>query len=231
MTLESKTDSETYIVRVSAWAPGIENSGEWDEWAAGKRNISPNGKSPEISFTDSMFRRRLSQISKMTIHVIHSLLPLGENTKIIFLSFKGEQRRQFQINLMLLEEKGVSPAAFSLSVYNAPAALATIALNLKGGYSALFPGNDSFAAGLLAAQAALFASNAEELLFVYADEEAPPNFARSPKDCPAPAAIGFLFSRKHLSSAIPVSSVKTNKDNPMAFLKQLLLGGGIHVSP
>ena len=224
------TGGETYIIRFSAWAPGIESPGEWDEWAVGKRNISPGAKGPEIAFTDSMFRRRLSRISKMTIQVIHGLLPVGENTKIIFLSFRGEHSRQFQVNKMLIQEKSVSPAAFSLSVYNAPVALAAMAFGLKGGYSALYPGNDSFAAGIKAAEAALFAGTADDIVCVYADEEAPPEFECFSKECPPPAAFGILLSQTPRPLSVPLSSIKTDEDTPLAFLKSLLLCEGIHVS-
>ena len=97
------TGGDVYVTRLSAWAPGIESSGDWDEWALEKREISRGGKGPDISFTDSMFRRRLSQISKMTVQVIHDLMPLAEDTKIVFISFRGELSRQFQINKMLIE--------------------------------------------------------------------------------------------------------------------------------
>ena len=107
-----------YITRLCAWAPGIESSGEWEQWAQGKRDISSDAKGPVIDFTDSMFRRRLSQISKMTVQVVHDLLPVGEDTKIFFVSFRGELSRQYQINKMLIEENSLMPAAFSLSVFN-----------------------------------------------------------------------------------------------------------------
>ena len=186
---------ELYVTRFSAWAPGVENSGEWDEWARGRREIASGGKGPDITFTDSLFRRRLSTISRMTVQVVHDLLPVKENTRMLFVSFWGELSRQYQINKMLIEEKALTPAVFSLSVFNAPAALASIALGLKGGYSALYPGNNSFAAGLAAAEAALSEAALSEdalsedalseaaspdatgeLIFVYADEEAPPEY-------------------------------------------------------
>jgi len=222
--------TEIYVSRLCAWAPGIGSSAEWDEWAMGKRTISSGGKGPEISFTDSMFRRRLSQISKMTIQVIHDLMPLAEDTKVFFLSFRGELSRQFQINKMLFEEKMLSPAAFSLSVFNAPAALASIALGLKGGYSALYPGKNSFAAGLKAAQAALLCGAQEELCLVYADEEVQSEYACLCRDTPSPAAFGLLLTRSSGSARVPLPALYEN-DNPLDFLKQLLLHGGIHVSP
>ena len=222
---------ESYITRLSAWAPGISSSGEWDEWALGKRDIKPGVKGPEILFTDPLFRRRLSQISRMTIQVIHDLLPVGEGAKIIFLSFGGEISRQFQINKMLIKENTLSPAAFSLSVYNAPVALATMALGLKGGYAALFPVKDAFSGGLIAAEAALFSGAADELIFVYADEEVPPEYECFSRECPTPAAFALLLSRVSLPLSIPLLPLKRDDDTPLDFLKRLLLGREIHVSP
>ena len=221
---------ESYIVRISAWAPVIENSGEWDQWACGGRNISCDAKGPEITFTDSMFRRRLSQISKMTIQVVHDLLPLAEDAKIFFFSFRGELSRQYQINKMLIEENDLSPAAFSLSVFNAPVALASMALELKGGYSALYPAGDSFAACLKAAQAALFCGVADEIVVAYADEQAPPEYGVFSRECPVPAAFGLLLSKTPRPLSVPVSLLKMDEDNPLDFLKRLLLRGEIHVS-
>jgi len=229
------TNSGTCITRLSAWAPGIGNPAEWDEWAQGKRDISGGAKGPELSFAEPMFRRRLSQISKMTVQVVHGLLPVALDTKIFFLSFRGELSRQFQINKMLIEEKTVSPAAFSLSVFNAPVALASMALGLKGGYSALYPGKDSFAAGLKAAEAALWSGQAGELAFVYADEEAPPEYACFSGECPSPAAFGLLLSRTPGQGSVPLPPLESGADaalsDPLVFLKRLLLGGAVHVSP
>jgi len=222
--------TEVYVSRLCAWAPGIGSSAEWDEWAVGKRAISCGNKGPEISFTDSMFRRRLSQISKMTIQVIHDLMPQAEDTKIFFLSFRGELSRQFQINRMLFEEKMLSPAAFSLSVFNAPAALASMALGLKGGYSALYPGKNSFAAGLKAAQAALLCGTQEELCLVYADEEVQGEYAGLCRDTMPSAAFGLLLTRSPKSARLPLPAPDED-DSPLDFLKQLLLHGEIHVSP
>jgi hypothetical protein len=223
------TGKNVYVTRFCAWAEGIGSSAEWDEWAIGKREISCGGKGPEISFTDSMFRRRLSQISKMTIQVIHDLMPLAEDTKIFFISLRGELSRQFQINKMLIEEKTLSPAAFSLSVFNAPAALASMALGLKGGYSALYSGKNSFAAGVKAAVAALLCGAQEELCFVYADEQAPPEYARFQDECPTPAAFALLLSRSKESSRVPLPEID-EEDSPLDFLRRLLLCGKIHVA-
>jgi hypothetical protein len=219
-----------YISRLCAWAPGIETPGEWDEWALGKREIIPGTQVPAIDFTDSLFRRRLSQISKMTVQVVHGLLPVGEDTKIFFVSFRGELSRQYQINKMLIEEKSLMPAAFSLSVFNAPAALASIALRLKGGYTALYPGNNSFAAALSAASASFVSGTQEELIFIYADEEPPPEYGRYGNECSSAIAFALLLTREPQSLSVPLSSLNDAEGCPFHFLRRLLLCGKIHVS-
>ena len=218
-----------YITRLSAWAPGVENSDEWGQWAQGKHGISSGTRAPAIAFTDSMFRRRLSQISKMTVQVVHDLLPVEEETKMFFVSFRGELSRQFQINKMLIEEKSLMPAAFSLSVFNAPAALASIALGLKGGYSALYPGNNSFSAALSAASASFVSSPQEELIFIYADEEPPPEYRRCFNACPLPLAFAFLLTREPRSSSVPLPPL-SEAGGPPDFLRRILLCGKLHVA-
>ena len=223
-----------YITRLCAWAPGVENPDEWEQWAQGKREIASGNQSPALAFTDSLFRRRLSQISKMTVQVVHDLLPVGEDTKMFFVSFRGEISRQYQINKMLIEEKSLSPAAFSLSVFNAPAALASIALGLKGGYSAVYPGNNSFAAALDAASASFVCEKQNELIFVYADEQAPPEYGRYADECSPAIAFAFLLTREPKSLSIPFSSIKEGEDylsgRPLDFLRRLLLCGKIYAA-
>ena len=223
--------AETYITRLSAWAPGMESSVEWDEWAQGRRCILSDVRAPKLSYTSSIFRRRLSQISKMSIQVVHDLLPLGEETKILFFSFRGELSREYQLFKMLMEDGFVSPASFSLSGFNTPAALASIALGLKGGYSALYPAKNSFNACLKAAQASLHSGKPQDLVLLYADENIPPECMCFFRDSPEPAAFALHLSRNPAPFSVKLSSLKTEEDTPLAFLKQLLLGTKLHVSP
>ena len=224
------TGGETCITRFSAWAPGIESSREWDEWALGRRSISSEAKAPGITYTDSSFRRRLSRISKMTIQIIHDLLPLREDTKILFCSFRGELSREYQLFTMLREEGALSPAAFSLSGFNTPVALASIAFGLKGGYSALYPGKDSFLTCIKAAEAMLLSGTTEEVVVVYADENIPPECGCFFRENPASVAFGLLLSRNSPFPSVPLSSLTGGEDNPLAFLKRLLLCGKLQVS-
>jgi hypothetical protein len=206
----------------------------WKDWAGGKREIPASGESPGLDFPAShwygvksgeikTFKRRLSQLSKMTIQVIHDLLPLGENIKTVFISFRGEIARQFKINQMLVEEETVMPAAFSLSVFNTPPAVASIALNLRGGYSALYPADDRFTPGLLAAAAPLLSGHTTEVLLVYADELVPPEYGGLTFAKTGPFAFGVVLSSQNLpGSAAFNPGGGALWDDPRSFLRFLI---------
>ncbi len=233
-------DSNTiYIERFTAWAPNVRNQEEWMEWALGKRVILLSRDAPELGFTDPLFRRRLSQISRMTIQVIHDMLPFDGSVKIVFVSFRGEITQQLKINRMLIEQHNILPAAFSLSVFNAPAALATIALNLTGGYSAVYPGEIHFLNGLLSAAAPVLAGREPEILFVYADELIPPEYGELVRDedaghihaqhLHAPLAFAVLFSGRETGGSIPLTLSGSGSApdgtfcSPQDFIRRLFL--------
>jgi hypothetical protein len=129
---------------------------------------------PDISFTDPRFRRRLSLLSRMTINVIHKLA--APDVPLVFASFRGELAQQLKINRMLIEDGGLLPAAFSLSVFNAPPALASIALGLKAPYTAVCPARRRFSSAVKTAFAAASAAQSQVIL-VYADEGAVGEYA------------------------------------------------------
>ncbi|GHV57336.1 hypothetical protein AGMMS49579_23060 [Spirochaetia bacterium] len=196
-----------YISRFTSWAPGPG---------------SPND-SPGLEFTAPLFRRRLSQLSRMTIQVIHDLLPIKEDTKIVFVSFRGEIAQQLKINRMLIEDGDITPAAFSLSVFNTPPALAAIALNLTAGYSAVYPAEDRFDTGFLAAAAPILAGDAEETVLVYADELVPEEYGDLRPAHNEPLAFAALLSRTPGEIALSVAADAGSPalGSPRTFLKYL----------
>ena len=221
MTKYTNISNEIYISRFSAWAPGLETAEEWKEWAQGRREMVCASEGPKIEFTDAMFRRRLGQIAKMTIQVVHDLLPVKEETKMLFLSFRGELSKQFKKTKMQIEDRSLLPAIFSFSVFNAPVALASMALGLKGGYTAVYPANNSIKAGLITAAAMLDTGQADELVFIYADEDIPQEYSCLVWEPLPPFAFSLLLSRKPNSGSI--YSIDKNEICPKDFLKGLYL--------
>jgi hypothetical protein len=227
-----------FVSRFSAWAPGLSGPEDWEEWALDRRKIPQAVDAPALEYAPPLFRRRLSQISRMTIQVLHDLLPLGESAKVVFLSFRGEIARQLEINRMLIQEGDLTPAAFSLSVFNTPPALASIALGLTAGYSALYPGQNRFDQGFLAAAAPVLCGAEEETVFVYADELCPPEYGCLCPPGNEPLAFAALLSLQDKGGSVPVfrpgaapellenPDVPEHLESPGAFLKHLYRAGG-----
>lgn len=223
---------EIFISDISAWAPGIgDEQAKWQDWLDGKTQIEQSKESPKLEYTDPLFRRRLSQITKMTVHVIHNLLEktnVDKNTKIVFVSLRGEIEREFTINKSLIEEKMILPAAFSLSVFNTPVSSATLAFGLKGGYSVIFPSKNNFADAFKTAVSPVLAGTEEKIIFVYADELVPDYYGdKRPKEN-IPCAFSFLVNSKE-SAEKNVEAIKMTANDfdeisvsPVDFLKYIL---------
>jgi hypothetical protein len=224
-----------YVSRFASWAPGLSGPEDWANWARGEKEISASGESPSLDFAGSkwlhlsqkefaLFKRRLSRISRMAIHVLHEIMPIGENTKAVFVSFRGEITQQFKINKMLIEEGDLSPSAFSQSVFNTPPAAAAIALNLRSGYSAIYPGGSCFCTGFLAAAALLLCASAVETALVYADELCPGEYGDLGPQPDKPLAFAALLCAK--APGIPVSPGREYLSCPEDFLKFLYQNRG-----
>ena len=100
--------SGIFVSKPVMWAPGVEeNSEKWEKWLKGEGRIEKSTSAPKLEYTDPLFRRRLSQISKMTVHVVHELLEkegFDKDTKIVFVSLRGEIAREFSINKGIINE-------------------------------------------------------------------------------------------------------------------------------
>ncbi len=220
-----------YATTPACWAPGLDGDAAWKDWLEGRRAIERTAAMPPLSFTAPLFRRRLSQLSRMTVQVVHDALELaGLGTgpgaaplRQSFVSFRGELARQLSINRTLITEQDVLPASFSLSVFNIPMALASMACGLTGGYSVLFPPADAFYDGFCAACAPLLCGEEDRLLFVYADEAVPAEYAAFCPDDADPLAFACILSASvPCGSSIAFDHTAAAGMTPASFLRMLL---------
>lgn len=215
-----------YISNITAWAPGLaDDSTAWKNWANDKAVIEQIKDSPKLEYTDPLFRRRLSQITKMTVHVVHSLLEktnINKETKIVFVSLRGEIEREFTINKGLIEDGMILPAGFSLSVFNTPISSATLAFGLKGGYSVIYPSKNNFADAFKTAVAPVLAGTEKEIIFVYADELVPELYQDKRPEENIPLAFACIISSAEKENCISFDDFSTITKSPSAFLKFLL---------
>ena len=137
---------------------------------------------PDVSFVPMLTRRRLSYISRMVVLVSDQVSRDKDGNKltpckVTFASQFGEISQQLKISQTLLDTGMVSPAHFSLSVFNASIANASILETNTAGYSAVFSGKDAFTTGLTDCIAALKSESADTRTFIFADELIPETYA------------------------------------------------------
>ena len=219
---------EVFVSFPVMWAPGLGDELEnWEKWLRGEEFIENSSAAPKLEYTDPLFRRRLSQISKMTIHVVHLLLEkynFDKETKIVFVSFRGEIARELSVNMEIAAEHIVLPAGFSLSVFNTPVALAAIAFGLTGGYSAVYPSKQDFSSALKTAVAPVLCGDEKKIVFVYADELVPECYGETG----TPLAFAAVISSEKMAGFVKLNDFIDEKI-PEAFLKRLVEAGGRNV--
>lgn len=137
---------------------------------------------PDVSFVPMLTRRRLSYISRMVVLVSDQVSKDKDGNKlepckVTFASQFGEISQQLKISQTLIDTGTVSPAHFSLSVFNAAVANASILESNSAGYSAVFSGKDAFTAGLTDCLAALKIESSDTRTFIFADELIPETYA------------------------------------------------------
>ena len=217
---------EIYISGISSWAPGLaDDAAQWQAWLEGNAQIEQIKESPKLEYTDPLFRRRLSQITKMTIHVIHNLLEktnASKETKLVFVSLRGEIEREFTINKGIIEDQMILPAGFSLSVFNTPISSATLAFGLKGGYSVIYPSENDFSDAFKAAIAPVLAGTEKEIILVYADELVPDYYGDKRPAENIPLAFACLVSSQKKDNCIAFDDFSNVGKSPVDFLRFLL---------
>ncbi len=215
-----------YLSNVTAWAPGLnDDTSLWEKWANDEAQIEQIKESPKLEYTDPLFRRRLSQITKMTVHVVHNLLEkshVNPETKIVFISLRGEIEREFTINKGLIEDGMILPAAFSLSVFNTPISSATLAFGLKGGYSVIYPSKNNFADALKTAVAPVLAGTEKEIILVYADELVPEVYGDKRPAENIPLAFAGIISSEKKENCLSFDDFSNISKSPVEFLKYVL---------
>lgn len=205
-----------YVIKFASYQPSLENPSE----------------QPKLEYVDPLFRRRLSQITRMTIEAVYGLIKDCDITfkesvlcsKLVFTSFRGEIARQLKINKSLVEDADVMPAPFSLSVFNTPPAAVTIALGIKSGYTAIYPSEDNFYSALVAASSSILCGLDKKITFAYADEKIPEEY----KNCMGyekklPLAFACVLSSEKSDGAVELDLNAQKFKTPQEFLSYVEL--------
>ncbi|MCR5218050.1 beta-ketoacyl synthase chain length factor [Treponema sp.] len=179
--------------------------------------------SPKLEFTSPLFRRRLSQLTKMIVQVIHDVTQAEGITDIkqVFISKRGDISREFSINEQLINDGEILPAGFSLSVFNTPVAQASLALKLKSGYSVIFPSQGNIYQALQASLAPVICGDEKEILIAYGDEYIQEEYGTlRPEDNQA-LAFAFIASAEKKEGWTPIEVSSLKDLSPVEILEKL----------
>ena len=127
------------IVNWFAWAPGLENKEDWRRWANDKKLFSADlTLSPTLDFIEPLARRRLSQLTKMSLKTTFECgKEYGNNIENVFASRYGELNQTLKLMKSISDGESISPAGFSLSVHNSAAGINSVTSKNKKSYTAL----------------------------------------------------------------------------------------------
>jgi hypothetical protein len=214
------------IISRAAWAPGLETSADWAGWARGERAIESSGAAPDLDFLPALFKRRLGQLDRIVLFAGHEALGGRKKARVVLATRRGEIGQQYKISSSLAESGEVSPAAFSLSVFNAPSSLLSIAEGNPGSSTAVHAGARSFSMGL-ACCAGMLALDPEPVLLVAADELLPEAYAEIEGGRGESYALALLLapgSEGGETFDLEAASPSSGEPEALAFLRRLIEG-------
>jgi hypothetical protein len=212
-----------HLERWAAWAPGLETAAAVASWARGEARIRISAEAPALEFLPALFRRRLSQLSRMTLEVGHRLA--GDRpVPCVFCSHYGEINKQHVITTGLLDAGEVSPAQFALSVFNTPAYLLSLAERDTAPHSAVYAGEHGLSAGWLDALGYLdHGAAGDRCLLIFADEAVPADYRPLFPEPSEPYAFGLTLSSRPAPGSRPLLLAQTPAAEPGAAVHPLAL--------
>ena len=175
----------------------------WSAWMPG---MIDDRVQVDLSFANPMMRRRLSKLSRITLHTAHNCFQKTqhhENIILIFCSQYGEIQQTSEILKTLAEKEDVSPLAFSQSVHNTSVGLFSIAEKLQSPSIVISAGNSSLEFAFIEAWAQMQTDHKSNILLVYHDEPLPKVFSASRKNLDSPIALAFLLAAHEKKFEMP----------------------------
>ena len=181
------------IAQWSAWAPGLANVEDWQQWSRNPTLLQDSDEAPDVSFLPAMHRRRLGRLARMAFAVGWPLADSHERLPLVFVSRHGETPRTFEILCDVATNEPLSPTQFSLSVHNAVIGLWSILRGETSEMTALAAAGDGLEHGVFEA-AAMLAEGAPAVLLIVTEEQPPQAYCGWIDDVPFPYAVGLLLT-------------------------------------
>ena len=218
------------IERWDAWIQGIRSQSEWlDFFASGKQQRSGT------PFADLQYhhlkpvqRRRLSDISKITLDVAFAVAAQCQTVRSVFASRWGEVSRMADLLTAICTGEDLSPTAFSMSVHNTSSGLFSIQSGNRAPSTAIAAGHDTVIAGWIEA-CTLLSLGQPKVLLVISEDLMPDVYQQFSAPEEQPVAAAFLLTpgdefRFELSSQHNRKNFSGTCDQVIQILRTILTG-------
>jgi hypothetical protein len=185
----------TVVVREwAAWAPGIETSEAWRQWAAAPAPLSDDGV-PGAREVPAMLRRRCTTLSRAMLTAAYGATDETSrgNVRTVFASRYGSINESVPLLRNIAYDERMSPSRFTHTVHNAQAGLFSIATGNRCASSALSARAESFACGFLESATHLDRDPSRPVLLVMGDVTLAEAFASLIDDPPAVYSVALLL--------------------------------------
>ncbi|MCK6264361.1 beta-ketoacyl synthase chain length factor [Vibrio sp. ZSDE26] len=183
------------IVDYLAQSAGIHLPEQWQQWA--NDNQWPQEGKVEVSHIPPMMRRRMSSLSKLALQTALQLLNKHNVDYLVFASRHGELQRSAALIKDIVQGEEASPMAFSQSVHNTAAGLATIAAKKPLPATSIAAGVNTFQSAIVDAWLYLTQHPTHKVLLIDFDEPVPEIYEQYENQQYNGYSLGLILSKGH----------------------------------
>lgn len=214
------------VTEWAAWAPALTSRKSFIDWAHGAAEWGSEGVA-DVSFLPPRFRRRLTPLAKMGLHVAHHCIDQAHldasNLRTVFASRFGEHMLTTHILREIIQNEVVSPMRFAMSVHNSTSGLFSIGSGNKDVTTAIAGGRETMYYALIEGIAMTHREPSRPVLVTMCEEPLDSIYHSYTDEKQCSYAVSFLLSangpgrriRLNLSDA-PATTPESSDDLPLA---------------
>lgn len=178
-----------------AWISGVRGYSDWQDFLSSdrKQNIDEPFANIEYRYLMPAQRRRLSDISKITLDIALAFAENRPTACSIFASRRGEVGRMAGLLNSISTGADLSPTAFSMSVHNTTSGLFSIQSDNQVSSTAIAAGHDTVVAGFIEA-CSLLAAGQQQVLLVVMEDQVPDVYQKFSSAGEQPVAAAFMLT-------------------------------------
>ncbi|ENK2081607.1 beta-ketoacyl synthase chain length factor [Vibrio alginolyticus] len=212
---------------IDAWTAnsfGLSEPNEWKQWATEIK--WPEDGKINVANIPAMMRRRMSPLSKLAVQTAIEMLNQHQVDYLVFSSRHGELHRSVALVEDIINGEEASPMAFSQSVHNTAAGLATIATKQPIPLTSIAAAENTFQSAILEAWLFLSDNPDKKVLLVDFDEPMPDSYLEYENQQYKGFGLGLILS--HGDGFTVQSSINAERSGHplpqgLVFLQQYLL--------